>query len=108
MRNILFMLVALMPMIALSARPEGGAHGGAGAHFNAGTGSRYDASRHEGSDYMHNEQWRNRTYVDPNYYYGGGYAQPYVNNGPGPGEVDDSDALYESYLQSNPRIPSPM
>lgn len=106
MKKGLFLAAFLLPLIVLVAEEEiaiiRGGEGGAGRAGGAQSNVR------RGSDYMTNEAWRNRSYVDPGYYYGGGYAAPYVDNVPGPGEVDDSDALYESYLQSNPPIPSPM
>ena len=104
----LILAAFLLPVMALMATGEeevAMSRGGEAPH-RGGEAHSYDGRR--GSDYMTNEYWRNRAYVDPGYYYGGGYAVPYRDNGSGPGEIDDSDALYESYLQSNPPIPAPM
>lgn len=58
-----------------------------------------------------NPYWSNRNYTDPNLYYGinsedyyygqvlGGVNPPSDSS---PGMSDDSDALYDSYLRSNP------
>jgi hypothetical protein len=56
--------------------------------------------------------YNNRQYVDPNYYYYSGEQGYYnaienPNVGSGAGMINDNDALYNSYLQSNPPIPPP-
>jgi hypothetical protein len=68
-----------------------------------------------GFDHGNNPYWTNHRYVDPasyygvtgvnNWYYGqvlGGATTPAESS---PGMSDDSDALYNSYLQSNPQRP---
>lgn len=100
MKKSLLSLFLLLPLFILSAAPMGG-RAGAGM----GDGARNNV---RGDDYMKNEYWRNRAYVDPAIYYGGGFVAPYDTTAPGPGEIDDTNALYEAYLQSNPPIPSPM
>jgi hypothetical protein len=85
------LITAALPLLTLSARDYGG--GGGGGHGTYGEhGGVY------GQEYNHG--------YDDNYgaYYGGNpdfVVNPYPAAGSQPGMSDDSDALYQSYLQHN-------
>ncbi len=98
-------ILLVFPTIDLSAdRGGGGARGGAGDR-GINNGQNYNQGR-DNSDYLRNlDNQRNGAYLN-NYgggYYGGynEYIDPYPPAGSEPGMTDDSNALYESYQQSN-------
>ena len=95
MKTFVLLTLIMLPVLTLSARGFAGGGGGRGG----------DGDHTHGNDYTHNMRNVNPGY----YYYGPGYAssgsEDYFSQ---PGQTDDTDALYESYLQSNPKMPAPM
>lgn len=93
-----YSLLILLPCFTLTARYAGGAAAGGHSSFYGAAG------RSPGENYGNN-----RHYVDPNYYYNG-YDAGYYNTvimpqdpESQPGMSDDSDELYNSYLEHNKR-----
>lgn len=97
MKKLILLTLLALPVFFLSAR----------GFDNRGAGGGYQGG-YRGADYERNlPHYNNSAWVDPGFYYGaGGYAAPGYSSDPG--QIDDTDALYESYLQSNPPIPAPM
>lgn len=113
---VLYAILAIAPISTIAARGGGGGFhgGGGGGEFHGGGGEFHDGGgfRDGGLD-GYPDQFNDRRYVDPNSYWndgGGDYDDGGVidngaviidpDAGSGAGMSDDSDQLYQSYLNN--------